>query len=364
MAEKRLIKAGATGFEQFGATDTIPGINYPEPSVISPSQITSDQDNYNPTGWADADIVRLNFDTGGRGITGLTAWTNTRQKRVVNTSGNFGYLPCQHPDSTAANRIIGICDHIIAPYGTLIVEYDDTSDRVRVVGNSFNPAAPGIGNLRGHYYRASPGATLGSDWGLIGFGISGGNNGTIAGTSTLPGGWEINTSSSASGASSIYFTKGVITATNLTFFGSAHIISSVIVYFSTLSVAAQTYTFSHGLIPNAGLLTLNVNNSVTIQYTHGTNSGKFLGVCRDNSGSQGTVDLGITVAANTAYVLTICHDKANGESRFYVDGVMSGRVTSNMPNGVAVGDRTIIVKSAGTTARNAVVSVKSLSTVY
>jgi len=161
MAEQRLLKGGATALEQFGATDTVPGANYPLPNVVSPSQITSEQDDYSPTGWADADIVRIDFDTGGRGITGFAAWTNTRPKKIQNISGNFGYLACEHPDSSAANRVIGICDHIIAPYGTLIIEYDDTSDRVRVVGNSFNPAAPGLIH-KGSFYQVSPGATLGT----------------------------------------------------------------------------------------------------------------------------------------------------------------------------------------------------------
>lgn len=360
MAEQKLLKVGSVAsVEQFGATDTIPGANMPVVSVISPSTINADADNYSPTGWADADTVRLAFDTGGRAITGLAAWTNTRRKTLINTTGNFGYLPCEHPDSSAANRIIGVCDHIIAPYGVLIVEYDGTSSRVRVVKNSFDPADAAAN--RGHFYLSCPGATLGSDWGDIGFGISGGNNGTIAGTSTLPGGWEIHTSTSTTGTSSLYLPK---TLNNQTFFGTAHMVSSCYVYFPTLSVTAQTYTFSHGIITGANSTTLAVNNSVTIQYSHGLNSGKFLGVSRATGGGESTADLGITVAANTPYLLTVCFDKAISEARFYVDGVFAARVTGSMPSGVAAGDRTIIVKSAGTTARNAVVATKTFYTIH
>ena len=63
MATESMIKAGggASDFEQFGATDTIPAGNLPAKSVISPAQITADQDDYAPTGWADADVVRLDF---------------------------------------------------------------------------------------------------------------------------------------------------------------------------------------------------------------------------------------------------------------------------------------------------------------
>ena len=362
MAEAKLLKAGsgASDFAQFGSTDTIPAANMPAASVISPSQITSDQDNYNPTGWADADVVRLDFDTGGRAITGFTAWTNTRPKTIINTSANFAYIPCAHPDSTSTNTVIGICDHIIAPYGTLILEYDDTSDRVRVVANSYNYAEPpDLG--KGHFFQVCPGATLGSDWPSVGMGISGGDNGTNTPTATLPGAWYVTTTTSASGASSLYLAK---TINSLAFFGSAHLICSTYVYFNTLSDGTNTYTFSSGLVTGANSTTLAVNNSITIQYTHGTNSGKWLGVSRDNAGAQSTVDLGTTVATNTPYVLTICFDKARAEARFYVDGVYAGRVTGNMPNAVTAGLRNIIVKSAGTTARDAYIANMSFLTIF
>lgn len=361
MAAATPLKAGATGFEQFGSTDTFPATSLPARLTISPSQITSDQDNYNPTDWATADVVRLDFDTGGRAITGLTAWTNGRPKVLINTTANFGYIPCQHPDSSSANRVIGYMDHIIAPYGTLIVEYDSTSSQVRVVGNSFNPAAPGIGNLRGHYYNAQAGSVTAADWGDVSFAVASGTTAATAGTSTLPGGWTIGTGSSASGASNVYLAKNLL---NPTFYGSAHIIFSTAVYFPTLSDGTQTYTFQFGAVPSPSSTTLAVNNSVCIRYGSAINSGKFEGFSRANGGGESTVDLGITVAANTLYVLTVCFDKAISEARFYVDGVMSGRVTGNMPNGVAVGERAIIVKSAGTTARTAIFPALIFSTTY
>ncbi len=361
MAEVKPVKRGATGFEDFGSSDTFPATALPVRVTISPSQITSDQDNYAPTGWADADVVRLDFDTGGRAITGLTAWTNGRPKVLFNTSANYGYLPCEHPDSSAANRLLGYSDHIIAPYGTLVVEYDDTSDRVRVVGNSFNPAAPGLGNLRGHYYNVAVGSTTAGDWGDFASAVASGTIGTTAGTSSLPGGWTIGTSTSASGTSCIYLSKNVL---NPTYFGSSHIMFSTAVYFPTLSDGTNTYTFQFGIVPSPSSTTLAVNNSVCIRYSSGINSGKFEGFSRANGGGETPVDLGVTVAANTLYVLTVCFDKAISEARFYVNGVMRGRVTGSMPNAVACGERAIIVKSAGATARTAVLPALIFSTVY
>lgn len=363
MAEAKPIKRGATGFEEFGATDTFPATSLPARVTISPSQITSDQDNYSPTGWATADVVRLDFDTGGRAITSFAAWTNGRPKVLLNISENFGYIPCEHPDGTAANRVIGVCDHIIAPYGTLVLEYDDTSDRVRVVGNSFNPAAPGIGSLRGHFYRESVGSVTAADWGSIGFLATGTGSAlaTSQASSSLPATWEIQTGTTTTGSTSLYFAKNIL---NPTFFGSAHIIASCTMYLPVLSDGTDTFTFQFGIVPSPNSATLAINNSVGIRYSHGVNSGKFEGFSRNNSGTESTVDLGTTVAANTLYALSVCFDKAIGEARFYVNGIMAGRVTGSMPSGAAVGERAFVIKSAGATERVARLTGILFLTVY
>lgn len=342
MAERKLLKRDSGGIAEFSSTDTIPAANLPAVSVISPAQIASNQDNYNPTGWADADVIRLDFDSGGRGITGFTAWTNGRQKQLRNMSANYGFISCEHPSSTASNRVIGVCDHIIPPYGVLTIEYDSASSRIRVVDNSFNPSVHSAS-----FYQACPGATLGSDWGSIGFGISSGDNGSFPGTSTLPGAWEIHTSTSAAGASSLYFTKSVV---NYMHTSAGHQIATALIYLTNLSDGTNTYTFSFGLA-TANSTTLDTSNEATIRYSHGLNSGKWLGVSR-SSGSQATVDLGVTVATNTLYALTICMDDAASEVRFYVNGTFAGRTTTQIPS-TNLGVRAIIVKSVGTTQRSA-----------
>lgn len=353
MATANLIKAGSgtSDFEQFGATDTIPAANLPARATISPSQITSNQNNYSPTGWADADVVRLDFDANGRAITGFAAWTNGGIKRIVNISANYGYIPAGSASSSAANRVSGVCDHIIAPYGVIDLICDTTSNLIRVVYNSFNPLAP---FFRGIFHSVCPGATLGGDWGAVGFGISSGNNAAVNPTATLPGAWEINTSTSAAGASSLYLPKGANTPIR---FGAAHLISIAYVYFPTLSDGTQTFTFTHGLTASNSGTNNTATNSAMIRYTHGSNSGKFEGVCI--AAGTATVDLGITVAANTLYVLAVCVDKARSEVRFYIDGSLAGVLTSQIPSAVACGDRTLINKTVGTTSRGACVAYKT-----
>ena len=363
MAEAKPLRRDATGFGEFGATDTFPATSLPARLTISPSQITSDQDNYNPTGFSTADVVRLDFDTGGRAITSFAAWTNGRPKTLFNISSNFGYIPCEHPDGTAANRVIGHCDHIIAPYGAVVIDYDSTSSRVRVLNNTFNPASPGIGNLRGHFYHQSVGSVTAGDWGNIGFTATGTGSAltTAAAGSSLPASWEIQTGTTTTGSTNLYFAKNIL---NPAFYGASHIIVSCNMYLPVLSDGTDTYTFSFGIVPSPNSATLDVNNNIVIKYSHGLNSGKFLGVSRNNAGTESTVDLGVTVAINTVYSLAVCFDKAISEARFYIDGVMCGRVTGSMPNGVAVGERAFVIKSAGTTERVARLTGLTFSTIY
>ena len=331
------------------------------PSVITPSQITADQDDYSPTGWADATTVRLSFDSDINAITGFASATGGERKTLRNVGSYPGYIPCEHPDSTASNRVAGTQDNLLVPGGSIEIEYDGTLSRWAVISNTYNPAIPGSNGANGHYYNVSVGATTGADWGTVGFGGASGGNGTSSPSSTLPAGWDINTASSASGSSTLYLSKTVL---NPTQFGSAHLVCSCLVNIPTLSDGTNTYTFQFGFIPSPTSNTLAVNNSVCIRYTHGTNSGKWQGFSRDNAGTESTADLGTTVATGTNYLLTIGFDKSRSEARFYINGVYSGRVTGNMPNATATGVRAIIIKTAGTTSRNAVIPTMTLYTLY
>lgn len=329
------------------------------PSVISPSQITSDQDDYQPTGWDDATTVRLSFDSDINAITSFDAATDGEQKTLRNVGSYPGYIPCEHPDGTAANRVA--CSesgqaYILQAGGTMVIEYDGTLSRWVVVSNTFDPSR----NLKGHHYYESVGATTGADWGTIGFGLSSGGNGTNAGTSTLPGTWEINTTTT-SGIATLYFSKTVL---NPTAYTSAYISTSCWVYFPTLSDGTQTYTFQFGFVPSPNSTTLAVNNSVAIRYSSAINGGEWEGFTRNNAGSETTADLNVAVAANTLYLLTVEYDKAGTEARFYVNGAYCGRSTATLPNAVGVGSRAGIFKTAGSTNRTAQIASYQFYSVY
>lgn len=396
MATAKPLKAGSTGAEQFTSTDTLPPANLPvmvgdsgsggtqgavpapasgdatagkflkangtwaappsgsTPSVITPSQITTDQDDYAPTGWADCTTARISFDSDINAITGLAAATDGERKILRNVGSYFGYLPCDHPDSTAANRITGNADIMVAPGGNIEVEYDGTLNRWVLLRNSYNPAV----DIRGHFYSMTAASNQNAQQSDLTFT---GTVDIVAGTSTLPGAFQLETLTSATGVASMYFADSLL---NPTYYGAAHIDTAQYVYFQTLSNGTQTYTYQFGIVPTPSSTTLAVNNSIGIRYSHGINSGKFEGFTRNTSGTESTVDLGTTVAANTNYKLRVSIDKSIGEVRFYVNDAYAGRVTTNLPSAVAVGSRAIIVKSVGTTDRTALIARYTFTTTY
>ena len=325
------------------------------------SVFTGDENNLNPSNWATRTTHRV---SGGSGITAITGFVDLPDgtvRRLVNTGSYSLYLPAGHPDSDVGHRIAGRCDRIFPPGGVIEMYYSGPDSMWVITNETFNPANMLESGVVGHYYSMSAGSTVAADWGALGLATASGGNGQTAPTSALPGGFDINTASSASGVATLYWADGV---TNPVEIGSAHIVTSCAVYFPTLSDGTQTYTFQFGIIPSPTSTTLNVNNSIGIRYTNGTNSGKWQGFSRDNAGSESTADLGTTVAANTNYVLTIAYDKARSEARFYLNGAYAGRVTGNMPNATDAGGRVGMFKSAGTTSRTASVASYTFYTVY
>lgn len=110
--------------------------------VISPATISADQNNYNPTGWSTANVVRLiTNNTTFRTITGAQAGAAGEVKYLVNLGAptvNSGViLTLEDAASTAANRFARMSgtNYIIAD-GGCIIWYDGTSSRWRILSGT------------------------------------------------------------------------------------------------------------------------------------------------------------------------------------------------------------------------------------
>ena len=103
--------------------------------VISPSQITADQNDYAPTGLVDAGVLRLSTDA-ERAITGLTAGSAVDPRKLIINTGLFSLtLQSEDAASSAANRFAldGPDELYVRPGGTCQLFYDVTSARWRPV---------------------------------------------------------------------------------------------------------------------------------------------------------------------------------------------------------------------------------------
>ena len=318
------------------------------PNVIAPSSVTADQDDYNPTGWSTADVVLLTFGTAFPAITSFAAAaTSGATKWLINTGTNPGYIPCEHPDGTAANRVAGGQDFILDSHGAIQILYDGTNSRWRVVQNTFNAALLPIKG-KGHMYQESAGATNASSFPSLNFSTTGGANGALGASTTLPAAWGLQVSA-VNNAAGINWTR---TGNEITAFGSAHLSAYTLLSINVLSTSAQRFQVDFSITASPATNTAAINNSVGIRYRDDVNSGKWLLFSRDSGGTETTADSGVTVSANTLYQLAVFYDKSRTEARFYINETFVGRITANQPSAAVCSPRLNIIKTVGTSARD------------
>ncbi len=105
--------------------------------IITPSQITADQNDYNPTGLAAANVLRLTSDA-ARSITGIAAQGIGRMIVLLNVNSAANAITLIHESglSTAENRfnLLSATNAPISQFGQRIIWYDTASSRWLVIG--------------------------------------------------------------------------------------------------------------------------------------------------------------------------------------------------------------------------------------
>lgn len=311
---------------------------------ISPSSITSDQDDYNPTGWSSATVARISGDNGIRAITSFNSSVTQKRKLLLNVGSYPWYIPGQHPDGTAGYRVITDRDVIVYPNDGIQIYQDSTSSRWRI---ATGPSVYEPKSLK--YYRAAGSVTAG-DWGMWASGVSGG---AVTGNSAagFPPYVQLSTgtgSTAATASAAVWMPK---TDVYIGEAGAAHMSAEFFTYIPNLSDGTNTYEAYWKLTLNPAGIYVHLN-SFGIRYSSTINSGKFQLYSQDSGGTTSTADTGVTVAADTLYLIRVEIDKSRSEVRAYIDGVPVGRVTANLPaSGVDLAIGACILKTAGTTAR-------------
>jgi hypothetical protein len=98
--------------------------------VLSPSAMTTSQNNYNPTGFSDAAMLRLSATTAVN-ITGLQGTASGRKVMIHNVGSAAITFVDESTSSSAAYRFAFAGDIALGPDMTMLVQYDSTSSRWR-----------------------------------------------------------------------------------------------------------------------------------------------------------------------------------------------------------------------------------------
>lgn len=121
----------STGPIQLGAQIAFNG-------VITPTILSSTVDNYNPTGMANASLLRISSNASGYAVTGLVSGFTGRILTLHNV-GSFNILVAdENTNSSAINRISipGSSNLTLIPDQCAFLQYDGTSSRWRILGAS------------------------------------------------------------------------------------------------------------------------------------------------------------------------------------------------------------------------------------
>ena len=136
---------GEAGFTYSKATDqaTFPGVTVTQDVILSgeitPAQITANTDNYAPTGFATATVIRISSDA-NRNITGLAGGAAGRMVTLINV-GSFNIMLANDAASTAANRFLFGDNIYLGPSHAATLWYDTTSARWRTIALKFTNLA-------------------------------------------------------------------------------------------------------------------------------------------------------------------------------------------------------------------------------
>ncbi len=135
-ADELLIEDSAAGYiKKKVLISTLPAAVF-VPVVISPPQITTNQDDYTPTGWSTADIVRLDLNA-NRDITGFGAVTGYKRKTLFNITNNRRLrIKNNNAGSIAAIRVLCVDnkDYDLKKNGVVVIIYDDLAGAWRIEG--------------------------------------------------------------------------------------------------------------------------------------------------------------------------------------------------------------------------------------
>lgn len=321
------------------------------PSVITPAQITAEQNNYAPTGWADATVVRLSCDADMDAIQGFSAETAGEIKTLQNVGSYPIQISPEHASSTAANRIAYSCEIILPPGESMQMMYDGTLSRwVPLAYNSAWWESPTANSVIYDMPVAKLPTAASADTEMDIFGSITLTQATPSATAVPFAAWDMNSGATASGGAGMFYPHEM---EELYYTGGAYVFTRAIVYSpSAVSDGTNNYYFFLRIADSPSSGFWDQANSFGLRYDSDVNGGDWQAYSRSSGGTDSVVDTNVPFAANTKYDLFVSMNKAWTEATYYINGVVVARITTNLPTADNLGASTQLEKQAGTSARS------------
>ena len=338
LSAERVLTAGLNvNISDAGANSTVT-INALD-TEIAPSQLTSNQADWNPTGFSTANIIRITGDGSFRQIQGFTSSSTGKRIAIYNAGSNAILLPKRHNSSSIKFRMSK--DIVLFPGISVEFIYDATNGVWRPISN------PEIGNHEAafsHKFEVPRSTTTGDfDFFTYTSSTAASNSSPSAGQF---GGLTVGTGSSSTGT-------GYVTSKGTPVLPSTASGSATWIYYhcsvktpSALSSGSETYTIRCGLMETLDAAN---NDGAFFRYTHSENSGQWTCVTR-NSGAETATSTSITVGTSTVYDLEV-YIRPDGTAEFFIAGNRQTTHSTNMPDS-PLGTVAGILKSAGTGTLN------------
>lgn len=341
-------------------------------TVLSPSQITSWQNNYNPTSWGSGvQTLRLDGNSAFNFITGLTATTGGHRVKLLNVGSNPIGMVDASTSSTAGNRFeFGGRDLVLLPGRAIELEYDSTSSRWRAAEsvNIWAELGEWVNFDRIELYHRNGTSNIGAHH--LGY-LTTSNAGlseqlsSTSGIRPRIGVVTLSTATSSSGRSVLAPAAQnyeMYTFHDGTSFVNYHYFETSI-RISALSDAADTFSVKVGWLDNdVG----SEADGLFLMYRHNLNSGNWvlrgvnLSTVTDGNSSS-------AVAASTWYRIRIIA-YPDGTAAAYVNGTQVATLSTGLPGSGRSTSPLIVIRkeggTTGTTARSIDLDYMGIGTIY
>lgn len=310
--------------------------------VLSPSQLTGDQNDWNPTNLATASIIRVDSDRLVT-ITGLSGGASGRLLWLSNV-GNFPVvLAIENAGSSASNRFTGTAGPMLWPNSSLQLWYDGTSSRWRVLPAKITYDDE-VYEVVDEFTGAGSAAGEAGEIGELGMAISASGTCThafTAATAGHPGVYAPSTGSTSGNNCRLHprtaATDTVIIANQVRYFGVILNVPTITTAIVRAGIGTDLTSSTFG------------NHSAFVEYNAASDaSWRF--TTRDGATTQGPTDSTVDVVAGNWYLLEIVAS-GTGTWDLYINRVRRASHATNVPGATAV-TFGVMVQTSTTAARS------------